>query len=167
MMEDGRFRKDLFYRLNVIPLTLPPLRDRKEDIPLLVEHFLERLSAETGRPVEGVSHDAMQILMAHDWPGNVRELGNILERGIVLAAGTILGPEHIGSLSGAHGEASGKPSSLEAMEKRHIGEILRQTGGNVTQAAKLLDIDRATLYAKIRKYDLRRLDETEAANPRG
>jgi DNA-binding NtrC family response regulator len=163
MVESGAFRKDLFYRLNVIPLTLPPLRDRKEDLPLLVEHFLERLSAETGKHIEGVSHDAMQLLMAHDWPGNVRELRNILERGLVLAAGAVLGPEHIGPLSGAHGEAGGKPLSLEAVEKRHIGEILKQTGGNVTQAAKLLDIDRATLYAKIRKYELRRVDEHEAA----
>ena len=162
LVEQGSFRQDLFYRLNVIPLTIPPLRERKEDIPLLVEHLLERLSVETGKQIEAVSEEVMSHLLAHDWPGNVRELRNVLERGIVLAAGSVIRPEHLGTLGeGRPGDA--RPLSLEQMERRHIAEVLRQTAGNVSQAARALDIDRATLYTKIRKYDLRR--EEHVAGP--
>jgi transcriptional regulator with PAS, ATPase and Fis domain len=165
MVEDGTFRKDLYYRLNVIPLTIPPLRDRKEDIPLLVDHLLERLAVETGKRIEEVSDEAMARLLAHDWPGNVRELRNILERGLVLAHGAVLRPEHLGDLGGGQA-AAGNPLSLEEMERRHVATVLRQAGGNVSQAARVLGIDRATLYAKIRKYDLKREDEQEAADRR-
>ncbi len=162
-VEEHAFRQDLFYRLNVISFLLPPLRERREDIPLLVDHFLERLSAELKKKVEGVSADAMERLLAHDWPGNVRELRNVLERAVVVATGPYLQPEHLGLLSESEGGA--KPSSLQEMEKRHIDSILRQTAGNVTQAARILDIDRATLYAKIRKYGLNRYGEKEPAIP--
>ncbi len=87
---DGKFREDLFYRLNVIPILLPPLRERREDIPLLVEHFLERLAVEMKKRLDGVSAEAMSALMAHDWPGNVRELRNVLERGAVVAPGAVI-----------------------------------------------------------------------------
>jgi transcriptional regulator with PAS, ATPase and Fis domain len=131
----GSFRQDLYYRLNVIPLTIPPLRERKEDIPLLVEHLLERLSVETGKRIESVSEEAMSHLLDHDWPGNVRELRNVLERGIVLASGTVLRPENLGALGdGQRGEKT--PLSLEQVERRHIASILRQTAGNVSQAAR-------------------------------
>jgi DNA-binding NtrC family response regulator len=165
LVEDGAFRKDLFYRLNVIPLTLPPLRDRKEDIPLLVDHLLERLAVETGKRIEEISDEAMARLLAHDWPGNVRELRNILERGIVLAHGAVLRPEHLGDLGSVQVTAA-NPLSLEEMERRHVSSVLRQAGGNVSQAARVLGIDRATLYAKIRKYDLKRDDEQEPADHR-
>jgi DNA-binding NtrC family response regulator len=165
LVEQGTFRQDLFYRLNVIPLTIPPLRERKEDIPLLVEHLLERLSVETGKRIESVSEDAMSHLLSHDWPGNVRELRNVLERGIVLAGGSVLRPEHLGDLGdGRPGDR--KPLSLEEVERRHIAEMLRQSGGNVSQAARVLEIDRATLYTKIRKYDLRREAGAESAPAR-
>jgi two-component system response regulator AtoC len=150
---DGRFRDDLFYRLNVIPITLPPLRERREDIPLLVEHFLERMSAELGRKVDGVSRDAMARLMAHPFPGNVRELRNLVERASVCAADPVLQAADFG-LEPA-GDAPAPPASLEEMERRHIAAILAQTGGNVSQSARILDIDRVTLYNKIRKYRLR------------
>jgi DNA-binding NtrC family response regulator len=165
LIEQGTFRQDLYYRLNVIPLTIPPLRERKEDIPLLVDHLLERLSVETGKRIESVSEDAMAHLLAHDWPGNVRELRNVLERGIVLAAGSVLRPEHLGPL-GDGDPGDRKPLSLEQVERRHIAEILRQTAGNVSQAARVLDIDRATLYTKIRKYDLRREEDALGASAR-
>jgi two-component system, NtrC family, response regulator AtoC len=160
LVEQGAFRQDLYYRLNVIPLTIPPLRERKEDIPLLVAHLLERLSVETGKHVEGVCEESMSHLLSHDWPGNVRELRNVLERGIVLAPGSVLRPESLGAL-GDGSPSDKKPLSLEQMERRHIAEILRQTAGNISQAARVLDIDRATLYAKIRKYDLRRVEDAE------
>jgi transcriptional regulator with PAS, ATPase and Fis domain len=165
LIAEGAFRQDLYYRLNVIPLTIPPLRERKEDIPLLVADLLETLSVETSKHVEGVSEETMSHLLAHDWPGNVRELRNVLERGVVLASGSVLRPEHLGALGeGRVGEK--KPLTLEDVERKHIAEILRQTGGNVSQAARVLDIDRATLYTKIRKYDLRREDDTETVHGR-
>ena len=165
LVEQGTFRQDLYYRLNVIPLTIPPLRERKEDIPLLVENFLERLSVETGKRIESVSEESMSHILAHDWPGNVRELRNVLERGIVLASGSVLRPEHLGDLGDGHA-GDKKPLSLEQVERRHIAEILRQTAGNVSQAARVLDIDRATLYTKIRKYDLRREEDAEGLHAR-
>ena len=165
---DGSFREDLFYRLNVIPVTLPPLRERKEDIPLLVEHFLDRLEAEMKRRVK-VSPEAMGALLAHDWPGNVRELRNVLERGAVVAQGDVVKPSDLGiapapaRAPGAN--APGEPVSLEEVEKRHISEVLGHTAGNVSQAARLLGIDRVTLYNKIRKFQLRR--DGEDSDPSG
>jgi DNA-binding NtrC family response regulator len=154
---DGRFREDLFYRLNVIPITLPPLRERREDIPLLIEHFLEHLSVETDRRVDGVSADALAVLMRHDWPGNVRELRNILERGMVVAKDRLVQPDDLGLAGpGIRPDAFDPGLTLDEVERRHITAVLHHTGGNVTQAARTLAIDRVTLYNKIRKYGLRR-----------
>jgi len=154
---DGRFREDLFYRLNVIPITLPPLRERREDIPLLIEHFLEHLGVETDRRVDGVSADALAVLMRHDWPGNVRELRNILERGMVIAKDTLVQPDDLGlSGPGIRPDTLDPGLTLDEVERRHITAVLHHTGGNVTQAARTLAIDRVTLYNKIRKYGLRR-----------
>ena len=156
---EGSFREDLFYRLNVIPVTLPPLRERKEDIPILVDHFLDRLEAELKRRVQ-VSPEAMAALLAHDWPGNVRELRNVLERGAVVAQGDVIKPSDLGlapsAARPASGNAPGEPPTLEDVERRHIAEVLQHTGGNVSQAARLLAIDRVTLYNKIKKFGLRR-----------
>jgi two-component system, NtrC family, response regulator AtoC len=155
---EERFREDLYYRLNVILITLPPLRDRREDLPLLVEHFLDQLSVEMNRRIEGVSAEGMQLLMAHDWPGNVRELRNVLERAAVVATGTILEPRDLG-LAVSPPAADAALGSLEEVERRHIADVLRRTSGNVSQAARILDIDRATLYNKMKKYQFRRTDE--------
>jgi two-component system, NtrC family, response regulator AtoC len=152
---EGRFRDDLFYRLNVIPITLPPLRDRREDIPLLVEHFLERMSAELGRKVDGVSRDAMAMLMSHPFPGNVRELRNLVERAMVCASGPILQAADFGLTAAGATGAADAGATLEDVERRHIAAVLEQTGGNVSQSARILHIDRVTLYNKIRKYGLR------------
>jgi DNA-binding NtrC family response regulator len=155
----GTFREDLYYRLNVIPIAIPPLRERREDVPLLIDHLLEQLAVEAGKTVEGVSHDAMSLLMLHDWPGNVRELRNILERAIVVASGTTIQVGDLGLQKPlpATGETTGM-LSLEEIERRHIAAVLEHTGGNITQAARILDIDRVTLYNKIKKYHLREVE---------
>jgi DNA-binding NtrC family response regulator len=164
---DGSFREDLYYRLNVIRVTLPPLRERKEDIPLLVEHFLERLEVELKRHVR-ISPEAMAALLAHTWPGNVRELRNVLERGAVVAQGEVVKAADLG-LEPVPGREPGKeagptsgPSTLEDVERRHIAEVLGHSSGNISQAARVLGIDRVTLYNKMRKYQLTR-DGEEAS----
>jgi transcriptional regulator with PAS, ATPase and Fis domain len=162
-VEEGKFREDLFYRLNVIAVHLPPLRERREDIPLLVEHFLDQLGAEMHRAVDSVSSDAMRLLMAHDWPGNVRELRNVLERGIVVATGNTVQAADLG-LTRTNGvrEPGQEPLvTLDEIERRHIAGVLRQTEGNISHAARVLGIDRATLYNKMRRYQLRRDGEAE------
>ncbi len=161
--EDGRFREDLYYRLNVIPIRIPALRERREDIPLLVDHFLERLGAEMARRVEGVSADAMGVLMAHDWPGNVRELRNVLERGIVVAQGNVIQAADLGLTPGtvAPPLLDNGASSLEEVERRHICAVLHQSGGNVSHAARILGIERATLYNTMKKYQVRKTGEPE------
>ncbi|HEU4382898.1 MAG TPA: sigma-54 dependent transcriptional regulator [Anaeromyxobacteraceae bacterium] len=165
---EGTFREDLFYRLNVIPIVLPPLRERREDIPLLVSHFLERLSTEVKKDLSGVSAEAMAVIMAHEWPGNVRELRNVLERGAVVATGNVIQAADLGlSRPGAPAAPEAvAPVSLEEVEKRHIAEVLQHTGGNVSQAARILGIDRVTLYNKMRKFQLRR-EEGDPREPGG
>jgi DNA-binding NtrC family response regulator len=168
----GSFREDLFYRLNVIPIRLPPLRERREDVPLLVEHFLERLSAELGRPVEGISAEAMNALAVHPWPGNVRELRNVLERGAVVARGPVIELLDLGldaavpGDTAPRGEAPTSPdASLDEVERRHIAAVLSHTGFNVSQSARVLGVDRVTLYNKMRKYGLKRDGEDEPSRP--
>jgi two-component system, NtrC family, response regulator AtoC len=143
------------------------LRERKEDIPLLVEHFLERLSAEMKKPLDGVSSEAMAALLSHDWPGNVRELRNVLERGAVVATGSIVQVADLGLAArpGSAPPAPHAPASLEEMERGHIASVLAHTGGNVSQAARILGIDRVTLYNKMRKYQLRKDGEDETPGP--
>ena len=155
---DGSFREDLYYRLHVIPITLPPLRERREDIPFLVQHFLERLTKELGRAISSVSPEAMNALLAHPWPGNVRELRNVLERGAVVAQGSVIQLGDLGIAASDPGRPApaGDPLSLEEVERRHVASVLSWAGGNVTQAARVLGIDRMTLYNKIKRYGLRR-----------
>ena len=166
---EGKFREDLFYRLNVIPVLIPPLRQRREDIPLLVESFVERLAVEMKKRIDGVSPDAMGALMAHDWPGNVRELRNVLERGAVVTTGTVIQLNDLGlPVKSEAMPRAGTLASLEEVEKRHVAAVLGHTGGNVSQSARILGIDRVTLYNKMRKYGIRRDGEDEpvrAVNP--
>ncbi|RPJ62798.1 MAG: sigma-54-dependent Fis family transcriptional regulator, partial [Acidobacteria bacterium] len=159
---DGSFREDLYYRLNVIPVHLPPLRERLEDLPLLVEHFLEQLGAEMNRRVDEVSTEAMALLMSHTWPGNVRELRNVLERAVVVASGQVIEAADLG-LRRSAGDAldPGATASLDDVEKHHIARVLQDSGGNISLAARTLGIDRATLYNKMRKYQLRKDGEHE------
>jgi two-component system, NtrC family, response regulator AtoC len=171
----GTFREDLYYRLNVICIQIPPLRERREDIPLLVERFVELLSAELKRPFDGVTPEALEALMNHPWPGNVRELRNVLERGAVVAQGRRIQLSDLGLAPGAAEKAKrpgsapaleaypitppgldaiSDPPSLEDVEKSHIAGVLKFTHSNVTQAARILGIDRVTLYNKIKRYSL-------------
>jgi DNA-binding NtrC family response regulator len=163
----GTFREDLLYRLDVVRINLPPLRDRKEDLPLLVDRFLERLSVEMKKPLEGVTADAMDALMAQPWRGNVRELRNVLERGAVVARTPVIQLEDLGLPPKGAAPASGPGApaaplqSLEEMERKHIASVLASTGGNVSASARTLGIDRVTLYNKMRKYSLKRDGEGE------
>ncbi len=151
-----RFRDDLYYRLNVIELKLPPLRERLEDIPLLVESFLKKCAATRGKNVKGVSESALAMLMDYAWPGNVRELENIVERAVTLSRGEKIVPDDLPPfIQGARGdrrvldEAAERTLPLEAVEKEYILKILHKMGGNKYQAAHALGIDRKTLYRKL------------------
>ncbi|RLB78621.1 MAG: sigma-54-dependent Fis family transcriptional regulator, partial [Deltaproteobacteria bacterium] len=156
-IQDRSFRQDLFYRLNVISFSMPPLRERKEDIPILAEHFLRRFSQETKKNIDKISREAMDEMMLYEWPGNVRELENAIERAMVVAKGRSILPEHLPIFSPEH-RASPKGKSLQEMEKAHILEILEETGWNIKKSAEILEIDRSTLYSKIKRYGIKRPD---------
>ena len=159
-IKEGRFREDLYYRLNVISLELPPLRDREEDIPLLAEHFLERLAEQRGEEPKEVSAEALEVLADYRWPGNVRELENVLERAVVLTDRDVIGPDVLpDELSEPEPrpvvrEAPPENPTLEVIERAYIEHVLRAEDGNRTQAAETLGIDPSTLYRKIKRYDL-------------
>jgi transcriptional regulator with PAS, ATPase and Fis domain len=153
------FREDLFYRLSVIPIHLPPLRERTGDIPLLVEHFLRKHGQKTNRQVKGFSNRAMKMLCDYSWPGNVRELEHAIERILILEDADIIEPEHLPRfISRRQGEFqvfSDEYYTLEELEKRYLQFILRRTKGKRQEAASILGINRKTLVQKIKKYNLR------------
>jgi len=155
-MERGSFRQDLYFRLNVIEISVPPLRERREDVPLLAHHFLERFRQETNKPVTRIREDALVPLQTYDWPGNVRELQNAMERAVVLAKDEVIKQEDFGFLCRLSGQEI--PMSLEEMEKQHIEQILRFCQWNISKASKILVVNRTTLHNKIRKYSLRKSD---------
>jgi transcriptional regulator with PAS, ATPase and Fis domain len=154
-IEEGRFRADLFYRLNVISINIPPLRERREDIPLLVEHFIEKFNIEMGKQIRGVSEGAMRILMDNEWPGNARELRNVIERAVVVAKGNVITESDV-SLPSASGGPNHRAKTLEEIEKDHIRVVLNENQWNIVRSALALGIDRVTLYNKIKKYDLKK-----------
>ncbi len=164
-VKDGRFREDLYYRLNVVSLTLPPLRERREDLPLLARHFVATFAAETKKTVRGITADAMDLLMAHPWPGNVRELANAIERAVVLCGGHDIGPEDLAltvpgvpraalplSLSAAGGDFY---AQVETFKQTIIKAALRETGGNQTKAAERLGLQRTHLVKLLRALKIR------------
>jgi len=159
-LRDGSFREDLYYRIAVFRIDLPPLRERTEDIMPIAEHYLQRFSQAMGRRVTGFSEEARRVMLAYGWPGNIRELVNAVERALVVCPEGEIGPEHLpilGRGAGADGEAGGEEDlSLQAMERRHILKVLRRCEFNVTHAARILGIDRVTLYNKMRKYGIQR-----------
>jgi transcriptional regulator with PAS, ATPase and Fis domain len=167
-LEDGTFREDLYYRLNVVPIDIAPLRERKEDIPGLVHLFISRFSAESDKPVEGIAPEAMRILVNYHWPGNVRELQNILERACALAKGTILEAADIhldsrparGADSVNHFLPEGM--TLEQWEDEMIQEALKRSNGNKSQAARLLGLSRNALRYRLSKIGIADEGEREA-----
>ncbi len=159
LVQEGRFRQDLYYRINVVRLELPPLRKRKEDIPLLTERFIHRFNQTQGRLVTGVSPEAMAILMTHDYPGNIRELENIIERAFVVCPGAVIEPgclpEHLlGRPATAALESAKFGSTVKAAEARAILDALERCGGNRNEAAKALGIHKSTLFRKVRSLGL-------------
>jgi transcriptional regulator with PAS, ATPase and Fis domain len=160
-VREGRFRDDLYYRLDVINIRLPPLRERLEDVPLLAQEFLDRLAHELGREVSGISEEALRLLMDHDWPGNVRELENAVERAMVTCKTGVLGAEDFAFLTRKPGPAPAAIAlpaglTLQDLEREYIAATLQRTQGNVKAAAEALGIDRSTLYEKVKRYDIPR-----------
>lgn len=158
MVKQGKFRSDLFYRINVFPVRLPPLRQRTEDIPFLAEHFLKKYAGRAGKAAESISPEAMQILLAHPWPGNVRELENCMEHAVILAGSQIVGPEHLPAIVTAPSDDESPAIDLdyktrvENFEREILIEALRASRGNVSQAAQRL---RAT--TRVVSYQIRQL----------
>jgi transcriptional regulator with GAF, ATPase, and Fis domain len=146
----GEFRDDLYYRLNVVTVNLPPLRERVDDLVLLAGHFVEKFAAARGRAAPALSREAVERLRRHSWPGNVRELENVLERAVTLATGPVLRAEDL-ALEGAQ-PAAGGPAlpaagmSLEAVKQWYVDRVLEEAGGNKQRAAEMLGVDRRTLY---------------------
>lgn len=152
---EGLFREDLFFRLNVVSISLPPLRERKEDISLLVDHFLDRFSRKQGKPIDGISRNAMKAFTEYSWPGNVRELENTMERLVVFARdNTITTQDLVYSNTVLSSVLAREPLRLEEMERLHIMKILQRAEGNKSRAAQLLGIDRKTLRNKMKKYQI-------------
>jgi transcriptional regulator with PAS, ATPase and Fis domain len=151
----GRFREDLYYRLNVVGLTLPPLRQRKQDIPLLAEHFLRRYVQETHRAIDRISREALDEMMLYDWPGNVRELENAIERAVVVGKARQIMPTDLPIV--CHPTAAPPPANtLEEVEKTHIRKVLNEHQWNIARSARVMGIDRSTLYSKIKRYALQK-----------
>ena len=152
-VREGRFREDFYYRINVFTIEVPPLRARRPDIPILAQHLLERFARQMDTRITSISPAAMNVLESYDWPGNVRELSNAIERAMVVGKGISIQPEDL-PLRNRVREAAGAPDSLAEIEKRHIASVLARTDWNITRAADLLGVDRATVYNKIKKYGL-------------
>jgi two-component system, NtrC family, response regulator HydG len=160
LIEEGKFRPDLYYRLNVFHIELPPLRDRHDDIPLLVNHFVRKFSLQMNKKINRVSSGAMDLLQQQPWPGNIRELENAVERAMVVAQEPEIREQDFAFKSHNGASPNGSPKSLEEMEKTHILRVLEQCGWNQTRAAETLAIDRVTLHHKLKKYGWSRPAET-------
>jgi two-component system response regulator HydG len=152
LVKEGRFRSDLYYRLNVFTIHLPPLRDRHGDVPLLATYFLEKYSTQMNRKFTGFDRSALDLLIAHHWPGNVRELENIVERAVVVGHEPLVRSHDLAMTRPAEGA---EDLTIDTLERRHIIRVLEDFAWNQTQAAKALGIDRVTLYHKIRRYGLK------------
>ncbi len=169
LVAEGRFREDLFYRINVIPIVLPPLRDRREDIPLLAEHFLEKFSEQMGKSITGISHQAVELLVCHDWPGNIRELENVIERAVALEATPTILPDSLppsvkgeapsknggGSLDMLPDAGFDLEKHVKEIERGYIAQALQRAGGVQVKAADLLGMSFRSFRYYVKKYNLR------------
>ena len=155
MIAEAKFREDLYYRINVFSITIPPLRERREDIPLLADHFLRRFSRSMNRTVAKISAAAQNLITDYQWPGNVRELQNALERAVLVCKTNQIEPEDL-PLNINHESNDAAGHSLADIERQHIKRTLEETGWNIYRAARLLQIDRVTLYNRIKKYGFKR-----------
>ncbi|KPK00721.1 MAG: Fis family transcriptional regulator [Desulfobacterales bacterium SG8_35] len=155
-MEQGDFRNDLFYRLNVFVIEIPPLRERRSDIQHLAQHFLNVFTSQMNKPIAAISPAAMKLLADYDWPGNVRELENAIERAVVVCKEKEIKPSDFPFFHARPEEEATTDDSLEALQRKHIKKILEDTGWNISKAATVLQIDRVTLYNKINKYNLKK-----------
>ncbi len=158
-VKEGRFREDLYYRLHVLPLHVPSLRERPEDIPLLANHFLKKFAEVNGKPVQGISEPALKILMEYSWPGNVRELENVMERAVILGRFEVITPADLPEALVAHqpeyvlfDRGGRRRMTLEELEREYILQVLEEVKGNKQQAAERLGIDRKTLYRRLEQY---------------
>lgn len=154
-IKEGAFREDLYYRLNVISIIMPSVRERKDDIPLIAEHFLHRFSKETNKPIDLINREAMDEMMLYEWPGNVRELENAIERAVVVCKGRSIQPEDLPIFRPEYVSPS-SGNSLKDVEKEHVIRILGENQWNIAKSAKILGIDRSTLYSKINRYQIQR-----------
>jgi len=151
---NGQFREDLYYRLNVVTIELPPMRERKEDIPLLAQHFLKKFAVENQKEITGFSPEATDFLLNYEWPGNVRELENAIERAVTLARNSSIQLADLPQENLLLVRSAPPGKDLEEVEKNHIIRVLEETQGNYSQAARLLGISRMTLYNKTKAYGL-------------
>jgi len=165
MVDEGGFRRDLYYRINVIELELPPLRDRLEDVLPLIRHFISQFSLVQEKPIKGISAGALRVLMAHDYPGNIRELENIIEHGYALTKGTLIGIEDLPEWLLKKVRQVGRAESLEECQGRVILEALQRNQGNRLEAARELGIHKSTLFRKIRRLGLRLPDTDGRSHP--
>jgi two-component system nitrogen regulation response regulator NtrX len=180
-IQKGTFREDLFFRLNVIPFQVPPLRDRREDIPLLARHFIAQIAAEYGRRPKEISPEALGALLDQPWPGNVRELRNIIERLVIMTPGERIEARHLpapllsgagaaaeAAVGGPRGPIEDFPSLAEAredFEKRYIWKKYQESGRNMSRTAEALDVERSNLYRKMKGYGLLPARRREAVGP--
>lgn len=167
MTKDGSFREDLFYRLNIFPIHMPPLRQRKEDIPHLAQHFLERYSKELGKNVTHITAEAMRLLVLYPWPGNVRQLENTIQRAMIMCQGKTLKPEHLTALDLSPDEAVPRNieelkekkkdlrlKSVEGIEKAFIMEALRRNNWNISHASSDVGMQRTNFHSLMKKYHI-------------
>jgi len=158
LVKAGSFREDLYYRINVVTLAVPPLRERREDIPLLLDHFLSKFARANGKTIRGLTREARDTLLRYDYPGNVRELENLMERAVVLTRDEVIGradlPLSVRDAEPESGEATGLPAAVEGLERRMIRDALARADGVQTRAAELLGISERVLRYKLRKYGL-------------
>lgn len=176
LVKEGKFREDLFYRLNVVRIVMPPLRERREDIPMLAHHFLQKVSSENGQVIRGFIPATMAILQSYHWPGNVRELENVIERAVSLTHGPLILPDDLPDpvrqapsdllASAALPGRDGALVSLDELEKQYLIRVLRECNHNKVRAAKILGIDRRTLYRMAERFGLDLGDDSHGSSPK-